>query len=103
MGWSDTERVVLRRAALKIMTDAIPRTDQSAKVFYGRVTNTFWEDIKFIASGAPRRTTSAITKGFCDNISKQAWRLASSWSYIKRARLTGCPRGIEPIRSAVAH
>lgn len=71
MGWTDTERVVLSRAALKIMSDAVTGTDQSGKVFYGRVADTFREDISHIITGTPNRSTSAITKEFRDNISKQ--------------------------------
>lgn len=103
MGWTDTERVVLSRAALKIMSDAVTGTDQSGKVFYGRVADTFREDISHIITGTPKRSTSAITKEFRDNISKQAQRFASSWSYIKHAQLTGNPGEEDLIRGAVAH
>ncbi|KAK1859945.1 hypothetical protein I4F81_002537 [Pyropia yezoensis] len=103
MGWKDTERVVLSRAALKIMSDAVTGTDQSGKVFYGRVADTFREDISHIITGTPKRSTSAITKEFRDNISKQAQRFASSWSYIKHAQLTGNPGEEDLIRGAVAH
>ncbi|KAK1864979.1 hypothetical protein I4F81_007515 [Pyropia yezoensis] len=103
MGWTDTERVVLSRAALKIMSDAVTGTDQSGKVFYGRVADTFREDISHIIPGTPKRSTSAITKAFRDNISKQAQRFASSWSYIKHAQLTGNPGEEDLIRGAVAH
>lgn len=102
MGWSDAERVVLCRAALKIMQDPVTGTDQSGKVFYARIAHTFRQDMEAVRGQFPKRSTSAITKEFRDNISKQTQRYASSWSYIKHAKLTGNPTEEDLIRGATA-
>lgn len=95
--------MVLCGAFLKISQDPVTGTEQYGKVFYARVADTFREDLLAKGDHFPKRTTSAITKEFRDNISKQAQRFASSWSYIKHAKLTGNPTEEDLIRGATAH
>lgn len=125
VAWAETERRVLCRAYRAIAQDPIVGTDQTGRTFWAAVSAEFrWRMSQAapprgrgcgvqkgpppnggggLAARWPYRTTVAITKEMRDHIAKNVQLLASSFTAVDRANLTGNMTETDREVAAAAH